>query len=493
MSSTNPAQTLPSELLKLIFVEASNSTIPEERPCAALTLSHVCSSFRRVALVCPKLWTTLSRKLGRPGLELIEACIQRSADQPLDVLLYLYGLRGDFGGSRFADQVAVDRMAKTVLPVCSRWRSFAVHLAIIDPFDDCQWQNVILLTEFRQLSAKLDVPMLETFSIEEDADRSGLVPASSLLHLHPLLSSNPDLCWSLPALHTLTVQNAHVSDIPSGFRSPIRSASIRYIQRDLLYHLNTLRALAVASSLTTLHLSFQDCKFSRKFPDPTISEISHVRSLHIDFLGCSQLHWSEHNLWKAFRTFRFPDVRVVDVKIILDIGDGSFVLWDGLQALDITLHSFLVTDQDVENPCPFPQIETLDIDVRLRRGDGIGLALLLPQCCLPSLKHLRIRSSFNLILLGDVGKFDEATLPRHFAIGGVNVPIALKTLILDIPRVDGVVMWLRELVAKMQAQRCWSGFAELILKNGGRDIQIVHRDEVEGWCEMVTSIDDDSV
>ncbi len=93
------------------------------------------------------------------------------------------------------------------------------------------------------------------------------------------------------------------------------------------------------------------------------------------------------------------------------------------------------------------------------------------------------RAFFSLQLSDRIGHVDEAWLPRYFAIGREGAPIALQTVTFDLPQVGGVAQWMRELATKMQSQCCWDGFAEIIVKNGGNDKQVISRDEVEHWCD----------
>jgi len=397
------------------------------------------------------------------------------------VVLYLYGLRTErraVGHVESVEEVAVDIMVWTILPFCARWRSYSIHIIVVDPLD--HWNNVIPLTEFHPVLSNLDVPMLEEFSIEEET--YGLDSTTSLLHRfsHGFPPPHPASSWNLPALHTLTLRNTPASEMPSEFRRPLRSAWVSYVRRKLIHHLNTLQSLSIATSLMTLQLSFTDCHFSKILFDSSPIVISHVKYLHFDFLGCSQISSDEQCLWKSFRNLRFPDV--VDLSILLDIGNASFVLWDayGCQPFDMTLQSVLVTD--INPPCPFPRLETLDIEVRPRRRDG-GPALLLPHCCLPSLKHLRIQSSFNLTLLDCVRNDHEATLlARQFAMGRKIAPIALHTVTFEAPRADGIVWWMRDLALKMQDQLCWGNFVELTVITAENEVQVIPRDEVEHWC-----------
>jgi len=476
-SSTIGAQSLPPEILKVVLGDVVHSASPEDRPWTALSLTHVCQYFRHVALEYPQLWTCLSRKLSRPGLALIEACIERSRDHPLDVVLHVYGFGGD--DSDGDSELVVDSMARTVLPLCSRWRSYSVRVIVVDHFDNSLLANVIPRTEFRSRSANLDAPMLEEFSIEEESNGFRLVPTSSLLHRHPLFPLGS--FWNLPALHTLTLRNTLVTWIPSEFRKPLRSASLSYVGQNLVFQLNSLRLLAIAASLTTLRLSFVHCLFSNEFLHQSSIELLHVKSLRIDILGCSQLASDGYNLWRWFHTLGFPNV--VDLTIFLDIGDKTFQfeLWYGV--FDLTLHSFLMTG--IDPPSPFPCLETLDIEVYPRQGDdGPWPSLLLPHRYLSSLKHLRIRSTFNLKLSNNVGDFN-VLLPKHFTIGPEVAPIALQSVTFEIPEVDGIVHWMRDLRLKMHSQHYWDGFIEFTVKNGENEVQVIPRDEVERWCNNI--------
>ncbi len=120
-----------------------------------MALTHVSRSFRRVVLDCPQLWMCLCRRLGRPGLEFIEACIKISGNQPLDVVLLFYRLC--YGGQI----MVVDAVLRTVLPHCARWRS-------------CSFQRITNLApckEFIWLDMwphNVTFPILAEFSILAD-------------------------------------------------------------------------------------------------------------------------------------------------------------------------------------------------------------------------------------------------------------------------------------------------------------------------------------
>jgi len=258
----------------------------------------------------------------------------------------------------------------------------------------------------------------------------------------------------------------------------LRNASVGITGANLVSQLYSLFIFKYATSLTNLRLSFRNCNFHNRRLEMHVLELAHVKSLHIDLLDCSQSVGSEHSLWKSFRHFDFSGV--VDLTILLDIGDPTFKLGVGHRSFDTALHSFLVADAYPQYS--FPSLETLNVEVRQVHGDE-AQELLLHHCCVPSLKHLRIHSTLNVSLSDNVGEFDEALLLRHFVLGSEVVPIALQTITFDIPGVGGVVQWVQELMFKMKDQLCWDGFVKLTVKNGENGPRVIPRDEVESWCD----------
>jgi len=475
MSDTVGVQSLPPEILTVVFIDVVESAIPNERSWTALKLTHVCEPFRRVALDCPRLWTCLSRKLGRPGLALIEACIERSKDQPLDVVLYRYAFQRGFAAE---ETLAVDSIAPIILPVCGRWRRYSTVL-VMAPYSDSE-KLVISPIKFDAMSSNLNAPLVAEYSIEAQPELLDVFRHTSVTLFHMTLP--PASSWSLPGLHSLIAQNPHMSAVLSLIRprhcAQLRSATVGYAGQRLVSQLNSLRVFTDTTSLTKLRLSFNNCRFSKKSMKGAPHELQHVKSLHIDLLDCSQSAWSEHGLWKSFRKFKFPGV--VDLTVLLDIGNPTFKLRIGHRSFDSSLHSLIVTD--AEPRYLFSSLETLNVEVRQVHGDEAP-ELLLPHCCTPSLKHLRIRGASDLTLSDNIGEFDEALLPRHFLLGDEVVPLALQTITLDLPGVGGVVQWVKELVLKMKEQLCWDDFGELTVKNGGNRPRVIPRDEVDSWCD----------
>ncbi len=436
----------------------------------------------------------LSRKLGRPGLE---ACIERSKDKPLDVVIHLYAYKKPIGKSKGVDMIAVDRIARIVIPVCARWRRcsallIAKHYSeqhVISPSEflarcsalliakHYSEQHVISPSEFLSISRYLTAPVLEEFAIREETEGSYVFPGTSMTQFHSKLP--PPSSWKLPGMHSLVIQNLYPSTLLPKYRAQLRSLAVSYVKRNVTRQLDEgMRAFADATFLTSLRLSFDNCHFCKDYINDQHVGLRHVKSLHIDFLGCSQSARNNENLWKSFLPIQFPGV--VDLTVLLDIGDSTFVLQNGSQLYDVTLHSLLLTKTSL--PCHFPCLETLDVEARPRRGDtDPALILLLPYCCLPSLKHLRIRSSSSLTISDEVR--ETAWLPSQFPIGSEVFPIALETITLDLPGVGEVVHWVQKLVSKMKDRFRWDGFTGLTVKKGRDTFQFIPRDEVERWCE----------
>jgi len=273
--------------------------------------------------------------------------------------------------------------------------------------------------------------------------------------------------------------NLYPSTLLPKYRAQLRSLAASYIERNVTRQLDEgMRVFSDAILLTSLRLSFDNCHFGKDYINDQHAGLRHVKSLHIDFLGCTQSARNNEHLWKPLLPIPFPSV--VDLTVLLDIGGPTFVLRNGGQSYDVTLYNLLLTRSNL--PYHFPCLERLDVEARPRRGGADpAIMLLLPYCCFPSLKHLRIRASYNLTIWNEVR--ESAWLPSHFAIGNEAVPTALETISLDLPGVGGVVQWVRKLVLKMKDRLCWDGFTGLTVKDGGNIFQFIPRDGVERWCE----------
>jgi hypothetical protein len=106
-----PVLSLPPEITACIFVQCITEGFPSlETP--PLLLSHICGSWRRIALGTPTLWQSINIAPRRKGQEnLLELWLKRSASMPLPL---------SFGG--FSAQSLID----TSLIHHDRWREIAL-------------------------------------------------------------------------------------------------------------------------------------------------------------------------------------------------------------------------------------------------------------------------------------------------------------------------------------------------------------------------------
>ncbi|KLO15493.1 hypothetical protein SCHPADRAFT_995850 [Schizopora paradoxa] len=196
-----------------------------------------------------------------------------------------------------------------------------------------------------------------------------------------------------------------------------------------------------------------------------------------------------HHLWKTTQFLCFPNL--VDLHITVDF---SFDVREKQDRLNmwrkyyVDLYSLLAAGPAQQSR--YPSLELLDVTIIQRDGSEQSslnggkspATFLLPHCCIPSLKHLRIRSeSPHWILSDSAGDFKKSH-PPYFERGGQVVPINLEMITFDLPCVDGVVLWVKRLAMKMQDTGCWDRFSEFNYVEEGKFVT-VSRDDVERWCE----------
>jgi len=94
-TEVGPIATMPTEILIEIFGQVKlmheRDILNEENPLpAAVILSHVMHHWREVSLCTPLLWSTITIYENHP-LDLLRACLSRSAECLLDVSLISWG------------------------------------------------------------------------------------------------------------------------------------------------------------------------------------------------------------------------------------------------------------------------------------------------------------------------------------------------------------------------------------------------------------------
>ncbi|KLO18145.1 hypothetical protein SCHPADRAFT_925314 [Schizopora paradoxa] len=188
----------------------------------------------------------------RPGLPLIEACIERSRNLPLEVVLYFYAYRKSIGWGKTVDMFAVDSIARLLIPYSE--------------------QHVISSSEFTSSSRYLKAPILEKISIQELSNawtRPPLIDMSSSLP--------PDWSWNLPALQSLLVQNICLTAIPLKFRNRLQTMKIYFAEGRKDKLLDSLSSFLESTTLPDMEFYFDLCHFEKDYAHKRISRLSHLK------------------------------------------------------------------------------------------------------------------------------------------------------------------------------------------------------------------------
>ncbi|TFK16801.1 hypothetical protein FA15DRAFT_676539 [Coprinopsis marcescibilis] len=153
MDCFHPISRVPTELVELIFLRAVHITQEElwnddEVPLMEVTISHICSHWRHVALRCPKLWRSFANRpnqISRNTVERFEIYAQRSGSVPFQIRLRLAGIYYDPKQS-----IAREMVRKAILHV-ERWQH--VKIEMVDKLSELQ--------EHRSLLHDREAPFLE--------------------------------------------------------------------------------------------------------------------------------------------------------------------------------------------------------------------------------------------------------------------------------------------------------------------------------------------
>ncbi|KLO07935.1 hypothetical protein SCHPADRAFT_1001290 [Schizopora paradoxa] len=468
---------LPPEIIEVVFDHTLQCIPAETRSLQALACSHVCRLFRLIALNSPSMWRSLPVR-GKQGhglvkLPFIEACVARSRDLPLDAFLYFYR---DCDPATSRTAVLVDSTFETILNLCARWRSCSWKFDEGNPNIDVRLAGYRPFLEVLLAFQWVDAPLLEKLSFEEGP---GMDMRTLPTPIRRILS------WNMPNLHTFSFDN--MLCMPS-FKHRIQPRSLKanFFQKEFAHHINSMRShIKIMRSLLTAQLSFIGCRFNKP-SFALFSEMHSIKSLEITLLGCIQNANRPKFLWHEFQSFCFPSL--AELHINLDIEDrDSLVLWNGH---NIALYSLLAPTLAHDNERRYPSLETLVVTFHSRTKSSTPQdsqsslpTILLPCCCVPSLKNLHIRSTQRWSLLHGVGEFNSSQ-PPYFERGGQIVAINLETVTFDVPHVEGIVPWVQQLASSMQSTDCWVRFSELTIVDSG-DIVVIPRAEVERWCEDV--------
>ncbi|KLO18146.1 hypothetical protein SCHPADRAFT_993759 [Schizopora paradoxa] len=134
----------------------------------------------------------------------------------------------------------------------------------------------------------------------------------------------------------------------------------------------------------------------------------------------------------------------------------------------------------------FPCLETLDLSVRIGNiSRSEAPALSFPHSLIPpSLKHLSIKT-YSISISPNVQESTEENFPPPQSQSAAHVSYALQTVTLQVHRLGRIVPWVKELALKIEDQHYWEDFVGLTSKCpfGGDDEHVVHRDDLDRWCE----------
>ncbi|KLO19739.1 hypothetical protein SCHPADRAFT_898688 [Schizopora paradoxa] len=359
-------------------------------------------------------------------------------------------------------------------PYCARWRSCSWRFV----GKETQGEEYRPCTDSLSLFHNVNAPLLGELSIKLEPGIGHLFDSFKGARL-----IRNGFAWNVPKLSTLNTNTT--SGIPVALQAQLHCLEVNFCHIRIERHIVALLSrLTSMTNVSTIRLSFIDCTFGRRTTSPWVSPVAEfpsVQSVSIALLGCMQDNSRALFLWDEFRRFYFPNA--IELDITLDIGDrDKFVLWD---RHNVALYSFLAPNKSHSNR--YPSLETLNVVVQsgaqsCQPGTQDPLpTMLVPHCCVPTLKHFRIQSMQYWTLLDGLGEF-EASKPSYFAHAGEIVPIALETMIFDAPHVDGITLWVRQLSLKMQSTGCWDRFSELTVIQDG-ETAIISRGDVEHWCE----------
>ena len=199
-NANNPALRISDDVLSYIMEEAW-ATSPSGH--VEITLSHVCSRWRRASLSTPSLWTRIGAK-GTSGWSKMEEYLNRAKGHLIDVEIEL-----DETDPSEQDLDAIEHLLTRLASRSQRWRSLKISshdqpFTPRNPHPIPFLKNIEAVANLKSLKLILDPPL---------ASKHHFVPSrhASLFHngapnltkLH-FQTTNMDLLWFLPPLHNLT-------------------------------------------------------------------------------------------------------------------------------------------------------------------------------------------------------------------------------------------------------------------------------------------------
>ncbi|KLO11223.1 hypothetical protein SCHPADRAFT_942277 [Schizopora paradoxa] len=385
-------------------------------------------------------------------MSLLNACLERSRDLPLIVVLRVY--------VDFLTGFSFDDVFEAAKPHAHRWRSVHFH--------------------FVHISHGILDYIAGTVGAQRDLDELKDISTPTLEHL--ALYSEPMLVGlsqrfiaSLiqPKLRSLVAVFCFPSNIPPESFQAITSLEMTFTLRlkDFFDALALIQGSKMPN-LTDLSLIFnQDERFWLLNPLPVpplqITSISSVQRLRISTSTTTHRDLYSDDLEKdIFRALSFPNTRELSITFV-GTPDPCFDLFDAVDRIfDQGEDYAIITDVNLPQ---FPCVSRLFIDVFPSGPEPEELAkgftdLPLPLHLLPSLRELCIRSNMILELRTNYDENSEAPAIRRMEF---DVPKSKTSLSTDsaspYSETPEVWEWVRALADAMTAQGVWNVFEELVL------------------------------
>lgn len=488
MRSSRGLASLPPEILTLVFSFTIFSPFPKDedeearrrayrnegkpRSLSAVRLSHVCRHFRNTVLSTPHLWAEVSvapamSLTSKPKVELVEACLQRSKEVPLDVILNIYEAAFPVEGeARFA----CDGAFFAVLPHAHRWRSLHLDICDVDNHNSNNFQGVF------EKAQNIVAPNLECISQGQMGEDAG----------HDLLTMQWLSSWHVPKLHKLRVEGCFPLSLPD--LSGITVLDLRVDSNsDHMALVHLTRVLLRTPSLFDLRVDFNDLNGLNE------EEASRLRTLgagSVDMKGVQTMTIScnasvedafYENLSAFFAVVSFPNA----LELHLTVSDDFRPFIDVRRLM-----------QEICDGHRFPKVTTCCIKVHVpmhwdnAHNDFIDLSTTMPTKFPAELETLIFNCNTSLSLVDYVGE----------SYGAVKVD-KLRSLTLDVAyhrRKDSHALsnWMRWLIASMRQQGGWDGFKGMrVFQQGHRGNRIEHKEGyfvsryfLDSWTSSGTSM-----
>ncbi|KLO09639.1 hypothetical protein SCHPADRAFT_943503 [Schizopora paradoxa] len=460
---------LPPEVLSLVFsfiIHGSPST-SKPRSLISVRLSHVCRQFRYIVTTNPRFWTTINTTPFTPELGLVNACLERSKDCPLDIQLNLYATPSQNHNIQQAllspRHVGYDKTFLALRPHTHRWRS--LHL------------NFIRAKKFKGISGfwrylkDTIFPMLDSISAEGDeceyADFNAKLSETSSWKCPNLTGIILRSCVPnpLPNLAAVTTFDIEVSDLLNF--------------ADMLKTLNEMPSIAITNLRLDISKIYPQCS-----TDVGHRHVLEQHSLTIGTVKSFELGFAADHIADDV-THGFECVQSILAKLYLPNAEDIV-----LKGSDPTRPSKNSLPLDrlllvISKRCP----KVINCVINITRNPSIYT--ILPYHLPPNLETLRIACNTCLIIDRKSAEEEIYSTPskiRRITLG-VNSDPSLRT--------SGAVDWIDHLKERMEKYGGWDVFETLTLlkgvdKGGLRNIKtilvfeldkIIPREEVEEWCE----------